>query len=150
MTEKTQMERRLYGAYWDDGLLDLMCGISLIQLGILWWGNVAFLAVFVIVLMPSLWFPLRRAIVEPRAGFVEFSRKRKSRNLKWIVAVYVVFTAMACLAVSGGAYLYKSEEGDFVGRFINGVPGVLTAILAFFTGWLTMARRFHVYAWSSS
>ena len=38
------------------------------------------------------------------------------------------------------------EGGDFVGSFINGVPGALTAILAFFAGWLTTARRFHVYA----
>ncbi|MBT4608512.1 MAG: hypothetical protein HOM68_25945 [Gemmatimonadetes bacterium] len=146
MLENTQMEQQLYGAYWDDGLLDLMCGLSLTAVGILWWSNVVFLASFVIVLMPAFWFPLRRALVEPRAGFVEFSRKRKRRNLKWIVAGYVIFTAMACLAVSGGAYLYKSEGGDFVGSFINGVPGALTAILAFFAGWLTTARRFHVYA----
>jgi hypothetical protein len=146
MSENAQMDRQLYGAYWDDGLLDLICGMVLVVMGILWWFNVTYLISFPIVLAPPLWFSLRRAIVEPRAGFVEFSRKRKRRNLKWIVAGYVIFTAMACLAVSGGAYLYKSEGGDFVGSFINGVPGALTAILAFFAGWLTMARRFHVYA----
>ena len=145
MTEETQMERQLYGAYWDDGLLDLMCGLSLTMVGILWWFHVAFLTGFLVVIVPLFWLSLRRAIVEPRAGFVEFSRKRKARNLKWIVAGYVTFTALACLAVSGAAYLYKSEGGDFVGSFINGVPGILLAILAFFTGWLTMARRFHIY-----
>ncbi len=145
MADITQMENRLYGAYWDDGVFDLLCGVYLLLVGMVWWMGLPYLIGFsVLIVVP--WFPLRRAIVEPRAGYVEFSRKRKSRNLKVLAVGYLVFTCAAYLAVTGGAYVWKLDEGVLLGSFINGVPGALMAILALFSGWLILARRFYVYA----
>jgi hypothetical protein len=144
MSENEHMETRLYGRYWDDGVLDLVSGAALVLVGVLWFFDMAFL-IGLMTIWPVFWFPLRRASAEPRAGYVEFSHQRKRRNLEGLIAGYIVFTAMALLAVGGGAHLYKTQGGDFVASFINGVPGVLASILALFATWITMARRFYVY-----
>ncbi len=39
MSENEQMETRLYGRYWDDGVLDLVSGAALVLVGVLWFST---------------------------------------------------------------------------------------------------------------
>ena len=79
---QTRLEDNLFRSYWDDGILDLVCGIALIFVCVTWFFGAAYLIGGSLVPLVYLWFALRRWIVEPRAGFVEFSRRRKSGNLR--------------------------------------------------------------------
>ena len=70
-----QLEIALFRSYWDDGLLDLLCGFGLLLIGLGWALDQVALAAALPALLVPLWGPLRRSLVEPRAGFVEFSQR---------------------------------------------------------------------------
>jgi hypothetical protein len=58
----------------------VLCGIALIFFGFTLFFGVAYLIGVSLIPLVYLYFALHRSIVEPRAGFVEFSRRRKRRN----------------------------------------------------------------------
>jgi hypothetical protein len=139
-------EADLFRAWWDDGLLDLLCGMALLVTGLGWESRLGALAVVQAPLWIVLWAPLRRRLVEPRAGFVRFSlarRRRKTRSLWWSlllgVALLAVFAALAVLARQRGA-------GPSLAQAVDGLPALLVAVAAVLAGLLTGARRFQTYA----
>ncbi len=143
---QTRLEDILFRSYWDDGILDLLCGIALIFFGFIFFFGVAYLIGGSLVPLVYLYFVLRRWIVEPRAGFVEFSRRRKRRNLGRLAIAYFILTALFVGAVYWLTHLWKVDEGQTTDLFISGVPGILSAALAVAIALLTGARRFHIYA----
>ena len=136
----------LFRAYWDDGLLDVLCGLGVLVIGIGWTVNLSWLGVVQVPLWILLWAPLRRGIVEPKAGFVEFSLARRSRTARRLwralalgVAV-LILTALMLLTVS-----MERDAGFALRHLVAGFPAVLVAIGASLAGVLTGARRFHAY-----
>lgn len=139
-------ERDLFRSYWDDGLLDLLAGMALLLTGAGWQSEIGALAVIQAPLWIVLWRPLRRLVVEPRAGFVRFSlarRKRNTRGLAETVALGVGLFAVVVLAA-----LVVRERGSLpaLAQAVDGLPAVLVAVVAVLAGLLTGARRFHAYA----
>lgn len=143
MTSQTSLESGLFHAYWDDGVLDLLCGAALLVAGIGWTA----LGAFSFIQMPlwiTLWIPLHRSFVEPRAGYVRFSLARRTRNehqLKLTLAVGV--GALLCVLV---ATTWLARPAASLPNLIAGLPAVLLGIGLALGGLLTGATRFHAYA----
>ena len=145
VTAHTLSEPQLFRAYWDDGLLDLSAGAALLLIGIGWQTELGPLAVLQAPLWVVLWGPLRRRIVEPRAGFVQFSlerRRRTKRGLRWTLAAGV---GMLALLLFTAVRFGRGDAGLAPSALAPGLPGLLVAIPAGIAGVLTGARRFHAY-----
>lgn len=142
----TLTESDLYRSYWDDGLLDVLAGSALLVMGAGWAIGLGALAVIQAPLWVLLWVPLRRRLVEPRAGFVEFSRSRQAqvrRGLRQALADGLRALAIVVLL----AILVRETGASASGReMIAGLPAVLVAAAAALAGALTSARRFYGYA----
>lgn len=140
-----RLEADLFRTYWDDGLLDLVCGVAVLAIGIGWWFHQVVLAAVAPALIWLLWAPLRRKLVEPRAGYVEFSQARETRirrNL-WLTALLGVGSFLLGI----GAFVYVQSQG-MDARYIQIIPAVPAALLAggaFIGAQHTGAQRFMVY-----
>ncbi|MBT6150202.1 MAG: hypothetical protein HOH74_32470, partial [Gemmatimonadetes bacterium] len=99
--------------------------------------------------MVTLWAPLRRRIVEPRAGYVEFSQARQIHTRTGLRATFLLCVCTLLLGV--GAFFYLRETGNTeplggFGHVLAGIPAVLLAVGAVVTARITAARRFAAYA----
>lgn len=147
-TQSNPLESRLFQTYWDDGLLDLLSGLALLTIGLAWNGGLGPLAVVFAPVWIVMWRPLRHRIVEPRAGFVRFSLNRERRvehDLKGTLAFGLGLLALIALGAFGAGKAGSFSETD---NLVAGLPAALVALAAVFTGFLTGARRFHVYAFA--
>lgn len=138
-------ETDLFRSYWDDGLLDLLCGLGLLTTGLGWIGGLDAFAVLLVPLWITLWSPLRRKIVEPRAGYVRFSLSRQestARDLRWTLALGV---GVFALLVIGAWGLQERQPQPLLQLLAPGIPALLLALGAGLTGMLTGARRFQAY-----
>lgn len=140
------VERDLFRSYWDDGLLDLLCGLALLVTGLGWTSELGALAAIHVPLWVTLWAPLRRSIVEPRAGFVRFSSSRRKRNATSLRRTLALGIGTLVLLVV--VYFVRGQQQwalPALERSISGLPAVLVAFAASLTGILTGALRFQVY-----
>lgn len=145
----TLTETDLFRAYWDDGLLDLLAGLALLLMGLGWMTPLGPFAVIQAPLWIVLWGPLRRKVVEPRAGFVRFSLARQrstTSGLSWALALGVgVFVLMAAAALwtrGDGTQLAVRDIHDLAAALPAGLVAIAAALAAVLTG----ARRFFAYA----
>ena len=58
---QTRLEDLLFRSYWDDGILDLLCGIALIFFGFTLFFGVAYLIGVSLIPLVYLYFALRRS-----------------------------------------------------------------------------------------
>ncbi len=139
------LERRAFRSFWDDGLLDLMLGLMILVLGLTWWQNVAVLGAVFPAACASLWRPLRRRLVEPRMGFVEFSGSRdlKVRTFHFGLAGFFAGTAVLGALVFA---LWKYGALPQPAEWIAGFPLVLLAIPAAGFALFTGCRRYYFYS----
>ncbi len=147
--EQSKTEARLYSSYWGDGLLDLLVGVALLTIGVGWWQDQPVLAAVAPALMVPLWAPLRRRIVEPRAGYVEFSQARQSQTRTGLKVTFALLVGTFLLGVGLFLYLQRAEGPEPVsglGHYIAGLPAMLLAIGALIGAQITAAHRFRAYA----
>lgn len=110
--ELSALEDRAYKATWDDGILDLILGVGLVMLGVLFRTDLAGLAgVFVAVLLMPVWGIAKKFITIPRLGYVEFSEDRKKRERGW--GRRLATLGVATLAVAVGLYAVSTSTVDF-------------------------------------
>ena len=79
------MEARLFRTFWDDGQIDLFFGGAILGIGAFWDLELIPLGAVVPVVLAVLWSPLRRAIIEPRAGRAEFSVACSTRGRRLLL-----------------------------------------------------------------
>ena len=139
------LESRLFRHYWDDGLLDLFAGVAVVGIGIFWAFDLVALGAIVPAVLVPFWYPLRRALVEPRAGLVEFSDTRTGRNLR--LGIGSALLGLAMLAVFTMLYFRVAPDpGTLLPLVIAGVPAFLLGLLAAMAGLGLGLPRFLVYA----
>lgn len=139
------MERKAFRSFWGDGLLDLMLGLVLLVFGLAWWQDVAVLGAVFPAACVSMWRPLRRRLVEPRMGFVEFSgdRELKTRSFRFGLAGFFAGTAVLGMLIIA---LWKNAVLPQPAEWIAGFPLVLLALPAAGFALFTGCRRFYFYA----
>jgi len=87
------------------------------------------------------WSWVRRRVVVPRTGYVEFSRTRRERSGREMSAIIGVGVGALALVAFGAIQL----AGGGPAHLVAGFPAVLLAMCAAVAGGLTRARRFGVY-----
>ena len=146
MHDATLTESELFSVYWDDGLLDLLCGLALLATGCGWLIGLGPFAVVQAPLWVVLWTPLRQSLIEPRSGYVEFSRAHRQRTeheLGWAFGLGIaVFVLVALIGVGVRSGQLRLDSPDLVA----GLPAALIGVAAVLAALLTGARRFYAYA----
>jgi len=139
------LESRLFHQYWDDGLLDLLAGIGVVGIGTCWALDLVAIGAVVPGVLVLFWGPLRRSLVEPRAGLVEFSDARVGRTRR--LGFVGMWLGLAMLAVFTALYLFAAAEpGALLRLLIPGVPVFLLGLLAALVGLGLGLPRFLSYA----
>ena len=116
--ELDALEERAYRATWDDGILDLILGVGLIMLGVLFRTELAGLAgVFVAVLLMPVWGVAKKLITIPRLGYVEFSADRKAKERGW--GRQLVVLGVVTLALAVGLYTVSTGTMGLRETFTN-------------------------------
>jgi len=139
-------ERDLFRSFWDDGLLDILTGMALLLAGVGWQSEIGALAVVQAPLWIVLWGPLRRLVVEPRAGFVRFSLARRKRITCGLAATLALGVGLFAVVVLAALVVRERGAPPTLGQAVDGLPAILVAVAAMLAGLLTGARRFHAYA----
>ena len=138
------LESSLFRQFWDDGLLDLFAGAAVLGISVFWALDLVALGPIVPVLLIPFWHPLRRKLVEPRAGFVEFSEKRIGRNRGMLR--YSALLGIALLALFLTLYWVGGDRANVIRIFAPGIPALLLGVLAALTALGLGLPRFLAYA----
>lgn len=139
------LEKGAFRAFWNDGILDIMLGLVVLILGLSWWQDVAVLGAVFPAICASMWVPLRRKLIEPRMGFVEFSGPREIKVRTFLFGLAAFFTGTTLL----GAVIFFMWNSDVLPRpadWVAGFPLLLIAVPAIFFALFTQCKRFFVYA----
>lgn len=146
-------ETRLFRAYWEDGTLDLVAGGAVVLIGLGYLFELFLAPVIAVPLAFAAWYILRERVVEPRAGYVEFSRKRRERSVRRGLGAFVLgvafLTLLLVLAIRADIAPPRLRIGVELGdggSAVDVAPALLVALAALITAWLTRAWRFAVYA----
>ena len=142
--ELPNTEARLFRAYWQDGLLDLLAGLAVSLIGAAWLFDFVLAVVIVPPVVITMWPLLRARITEPRLGSVRFNSERMSAlrvGLGMSVAVGVGFLALVLIRVLGG-----STPSTLSTWIAPGIPALLLAVLAVLASQLLQLRRIALYA----
>ena len=144
MSQLGSMERRAYRASFDDGLLDLFIGVSLLGAGLIWLTDLAGLGGLVPVLLIPLWEPVRRRLTARRTGYVQFSAARRSKERRNLFALAGLGSLFFLFGVG---MFFLAEEGlsEVMETIVPGLPALLLAIGAFSAFALYELRRIAAY-----
>jgi len=139
------LERRLFRQYWDDGLLDVLSGVGALAVGLSWAVDLVALGAAVPAVLAALWVPLRRRLVEPRAGLVEFADQRVERNRRGLVGS-ALLGLVALAAFAALAFWAAPNPGGPWRAMAPAVPALLLALMAVVASLMLGLPRFVVYA----
>ena len=82
-----KVEQRIFRSYWQDGLLDLLVGVSAVLIGGCWLSGVSVLSLGVPIVTIFFWIWIRRRVTEPTLGHVVFSPKRQHDLKHGLIAI---------------------------------------------------------------
>lgn len=146
MNNSEQLEAQLHKQYWEDGLLDLLCGLGVLFIGVGWFFGEPITAAVAPAILVSFWVPLRRSIVEPHAGYVEFSKRRQQKTRQGLHLTLWLGVVALLLGLFVFAYMETTGFSVRLLKVIPALPAVLLALGALLAVQITGARRFLVYA----
>lgn len=143
-SELASTEARVFNAYWQDGVLDLLAGGAILLVGLGWLAG--FMVIGTAVALPLAlvsWPILRQRITHPRLGQVRFNAQRRFRVRYSTIAVMAlglgVFGVIAARVVTG--------QPSALPRWLApGIPALLLAVLALSTAEVLGLVRFTLYA----
>jgi len=141
---KPSPETRLFRAHWQDGTLDLVAGGSVLLIGIGYLFEQMLAEIVVVPLALAAWVILRRRVVEPRAGHVQFARLRRRRSARELLATVVVGIGLGALCVA--LVLRARAAAPTISDAVDAVPALLVAVAALVAAGLTRTWRFALYA----
>jgi hypothetical protein len=137
-------EKRVFSAFWQDGVLDLLAGVALLSIGIAWLLHLFWLTAVVPGPFVVMWPILRRTITEPRLGQVRFQVERRHSLLHGSIAVL-------CLGLISFGFmvirLYRGGDESALLRWLTpAIPSLLLALLALSIFGVLRLLRLLVYA----
>ncbi|QDU68212.1 hypothetical protein [Engelhardtia mirabilis] len=125
-TTLASTESRLFRAYWQDGVLDLLAGAALSAIGLGWIAGYPLAGVVVPPVAIATWPILRQRITRPRLGQVRFNARRRFDMSLGMIAVLSLGVLLCGLFVS------RSKEGasyEALRSLAPGIPALLVAAL---------------------
>jgi hypothetical protein len=138
------LESRAFHAYWGDGLLDTMIGTAIALIGLSWWQDIFVLGTAFPPVAATLWYPLRKKLIEPRCGYVEFSGGRELKSRSFMHGMTAFMGGAALL----GVFIYFWWDSGAVlelRRLIPAMPAMLIGLMMIPVAAFTGCRRFYGY-----
>ena len=148
MLDLDRLERKAYTSYYNDGLLELFTGGTLLLLGVALLFDYAYLFGAIAVIAMTSWAGAKRRITVPRVGIVRFGseRQRRIKKEKFFFMIYFTITLLVGIA----AFIVVSRSLETARRIFGAYPlgpiGVIGALALVFLGYWKQIRRFHLYA----
>lgn len=142
-TDLHATEARVFRAYWQDGLIDLLAGASVVAIGVGWIAGFVLASVVVPPIALSLWPLLRRRITEPRLGRVRFNARRRFEMRHGLIAVASLGVVLLGVFAERA---WRGSHSSFVEWVAPGIPALLLAALAVSSSVALRAPRFAGYA----
>lgn len=141
----TELEDATYVARFDDGLLDLYLGLSLLWVGAawVWFEDLAAFAGLLPAVLAGPFATWRGRFLRDRGGYVRFSESRRGwerRNLGVFLGVGVALGGLVVLLVAVGG----GPDGDLAQWLAPGLVALLVAVLV---GLLAAVSRVPRLAW---
>lgn len=140
-----EMKRKTYLAYHQDGLIDIVIGLSIAGFAIsAALGSESSMLTYV----PFLFFtPLKNRITVPRLGFVQFTPTVKLNEKQRTILIIVL--AVLCLLGGLAAGFYVSRDSNMNAFYEQNTPlifAVLGAVLLVIMGLVVKLKRLFIYA----
>jgi hypothetical protein len=139
-----RIEARVYRAYWQDGLLDLLAGLTVLLIGAGWVMGFVLASVVVPPVALVLWPLLRMRVTEPRLGHVRFNHQRML-NLRAGVA-----SLLATGVILGGLVILKATQqgppSAFERWLAPAIPALVLALLSLCCAGALQLIRLAAYA----
>jgi hypothetical protein len=148
MIDLNELERKAYTSYYNDGLLEVFLGATILLMGIALFLDVPYLFGIIPVLAMTSWAGAKRKITVPRIGMVRFGPERQLRvkKEKFFFTIYFSITVIAGIVV----FILFSRSIDTARRIFGSYPlapiGFIGALALVFLGYWKQIRRFHLYA----
>ncbi len=141
----SELESSTYFARFDDGLLDLFIGLSLLWIGSawLWLESLAGFAGLLPAALAGVFAAWRGRFLTSRGGYVRFSEARRGwerRNLVVFLGIGTTVGAIILLLLA----LNRGSGGD-VAQWL--APGLIALIIAVLVGLLAAVSRLPRLAW---
>ncbi len=136
-------EARVFSAYWQDGLLDLLAGSALVAIGLCWVAGFVLAVVIVPPVVLVTWPILRQRVTDPRLGQVRFNAGRRHRMRHGLIAVASLGVLLFGFV---GIRVLKGGTSELVRWLAPGIPALLLAALALSAAEALRLVRFVGYA----
>lgn len=145
----TALEDQAYRASYADGILDIFVGVSLVWVGAAWiWlpdlAGIAgvFPAVFLVAMLG-----IRKQIVEPRIGYVQWRAPRRRWEYRNLAATLMAGVALLVVGIVAFVAVDRSAvDTEVLDLVMPGLLPWLLALAAVALGFLTGTWRLLVYA----
>ena len=123
----TSVERKSYRSMFDDGLLDLFIGISLLFLGLMWLTEYGAFGGLMPALLLPFWPIARKSFVEPRSGYVRLAEARRNRVRRGIAGSLAFGTLALLLGIA--AYIGLTSDVSATEAIFDSIGSALPALL---------------------
>jgi hypothetical protein len=142
-----ELEKKAYLSYHEDGIVDLIMGISCL-------GAALFFATSSVVFnlftwMPVLFFkPLKNKITFPRIGYVNFDTRRGHPGR---ITIFMIVTMLLGMLVLGTVFFLNTGRIDpsaraWIGEHFILLLGIIFAAILMIAGFTSSIRRLLIYA----
>lgn len=153
-TRLAEEEERAFAARFNDGVGDILIGLVILAMGASLGTEMGGMAGMWGAIVVPLWFPLHRAVSDPRLGYVEFGpgRRAKVRRKKMFLSLALGLTMLGGIALfmlsdtgaggGSGAAMDNESARRWAGLPFFGAIALLLTVLGAMLG----ARRAYAYA----
>ena len=145
----TALEDEAYRASYSDGILDIFVGVSLAWIGAawIWLPDLAGLAGVIPAVFIASMLAVRKRVVEPRLGYVQWQAPRRQWEHRNLAAMLMAGVALFLLGIATFVIFDRSEvDTETVRQVMPGLLAWLLALTATALGFLTGMWRLLVYA----
>ena len=142
-----EVESRVFRTTMDHGLWDIFIGCFVLLFAVApllssklgdFWSSAIFIPFWAALYLILLW--IKKSIVDPRLGTVEFSRPRKKRLSRFMVIMLFVNLAAFMLGL-----LYLRNYEGFAGTLHSMTLGFLVLMMASIASYYLEVKRFFIY-----
>lgn len=140
----TELERKAFTSYHEDGIVDIFAGAWLLFFGIfsMCTDRPWFAGMFPVYGLP-LFALAKKKITVPRIGYVKFSQQRRS-------LMFIVYLWIAILFTVFGIVYYTDNSPSWIYTLLYNYPkllfGIIIGLLFFVCALVTRIFRFYAYA----
>jgi len=136
------MERTAFRQYFSDGLIEVLAGLGIIAIGLVFLSDFVAISGLVPIVLVALWKRLHDRLIEPRVGSVTFRPERRASMNRSMQILLLLGTATFVFGIL--AYLVIAGADDNRGLaeiILRGLPVALLGLGGIVLGWSVEVPR---------